>query len=147
MGKQSRRKRDAQRARPRRGESPESRAFREHLQLEDAVEDAAGALLSALRKAGIEIQILDLGALAEIARPIAVVEVHGERLPVVEPRDPGRWSSARDFDRQMFEAGLTRFIRAPLPGDVIAPDAAPGVVLVCHKPGSPSPCSRSSSHA
>jgi hypothetical protein len=67
--------------------------------------------------------------LAKLARPIAVVAMNGERLPVVEPRDPGRWSSARDFDMAMFEAGLHRFIRAPLPGDVIPPGAAP-VVLV-----------------
>jgi len=123
MGQRSRRKRDARKARPRRGESPESRAFREHLQLEDAV----GQALDALRRSGISIEVLDLAALAKIARPIAVVEVNGERVPVVEPR--GSWASARDFDRKMAEVGLRRYIRAPLPGDVVTPDAAP-VVLV-----------------
>jgi hypothetical protein len=30
----------------------------------------------------------------------------------------------------VFEAGLTKYIRAPPPGDVVPPDAAPGMVLV-----------------
>jgi hypothetical protein len=97
-----------------------------HLETEDAVEDALMQALSALRKAGYRLEVLDLTAVCKLARPAAVGEVDGEQVPVVKPRDPGAWKAARDFDMAMFEAGLTRFIRAPLPGDVIAP----GVVLV-----------------
>jgi hypothetical protein len=131
MGRKSRgKKRGPKSARPRRGdESPEARAFREHVRLEDQLEDAIGQAIDDLRRSGISIEVLDLGELAKLARPIAVVEKNGERLPVVEPRDPGRWTSARAFDMAMFAAGLRRFIRAPLPGDVIPEGAAP-VVLV-----------------
>jgi hypothetical protein len=62
------------------------------------------------------------------ARPVAVVEVDGERLPVVVPR--GDWITGRDFDMAMAEARMFRYIRPAMPGDTIPPDAAPGVVRV-----------------
>jgi hypothetical protein len=92
-------------------------------------EEALEALAGVLRRGGLEVQVLDLTALAAIARPVAVLSRGGERLPVVAPRDPGAWASAREFDMEMAAAGLRRYIRAPLPGDKVPPDAPP-VVLV-----------------
>jgi hypothetical protein len=116
------------RERPRRGESAESRAFRECLEFEDDLEDALGQAISALRKAGYSLEVLDITALCRLARPVAIVVVDGERTPVIEPI--GTWASAYAFDQEMFAAGLRRYIRRPLGGDNIPP-GAPDVVLVC----------------
>jgi hypothetical protein len=127
MGRQSRQKRERRSA----PESHESKAFREHLQAEETLEDAVARALAALRKAGVGLRVFDLAALCRLARPLAVVEVDGERLPVVVPR--GDWITGRDFDMAMFEAGLLQYVRTRLPGDVIQPEAAPGVVRVDHR--------------
>jgi hypothetical protein len=100
MGRQSRQKRERRSA----PESHESKAFREHVQAEEAPGDAVARALGALRKAGVGLRVFDLAALCRLARPVAVVEVYGERLPVVEPR--GSWPTARSFDTAVFDAGL-----------------------------------------
>jgi hypothetical protein len=83
--------------------------------------------VSALRKAGYTLEVLDIAALCKLARPIAVVMMDGEKVPVVEVL--GTWADAASFDHQMFDAGLVKYIRRPLPGDKVPEGAAP-VVLV-----------------
>jgi hypothetical protein len=105
--------------------------FRNSIEAEEGMEEVVSDLLYALREGGVRVEVFDLIALSRIAWPIAAVMVDGERLPVVEPR--GTWATAESFDRAMFAAGMDQYIRAQLPGDVIPPDAAPGMVWVDHR--------------
>jgi hypothetical protein len=132
MGRASRRKRDLRsswrRRRRESRESAESRVFREHLQLEDQLEGTIEQAISDLRKAGYRLEVFDITALCRLAKLIAIMMVDGEKVPVIE--DLGTWADAASFDHQMFEAGLFKYIRRPLPGDKV-PEGAPQVVLVC----------------
>jgi hypothetical protein len=84
--------------------------------------------LAVIRKAGYRLEVFDITALCRLAKLIAIVMVDGERVPVIEVL--GTWADAASFDHQMFEAGLYKYIRRPLPGDKV-PEGAPKVVLVC----------------
>jgi hypothetical protein len=109
MGKQSNRKR--KRSATRGGESPESRVFREHLFAESMAED----IVAAIRRSGIAVEVIDPAALSKLARPVGVVEVGVDLVPMIEPR--GEWSHHSDFDRQVIAAGLWRYVRPPMLGD------------------------------
>jgi hypothetical protein len=64
---------------------------------------------------------IDGEALGAICRPIGTIEDPSGELCiiVIEPR--GTWSSGRDFDRRVVAAGLWRYARPVLAGDVIPP--------------------------
>jgi hypothetical protein len=61
------------------------------------------------------VMVLDLSALMRLARPVAVLEINGERVVMIEPI--GKYSHHADFDRRVVDAGLTRYFRTELPGD------------------------------
>jgi hypothetical protein len=93
------------------------------MQLEDAVEHLIASAIQVLRRFGIEIQLLDLPALAALCHPIGVIEIEG--VPVVMVKPIGAWGQANAavFDRKVVAAGLTRFARPAMAEDGMPPGA------------------------